>query len=363
MQDRLWWISLAVLIATAVIGLLSALLPYRRKRVITLPRALMAGIFLSGTVLFFALYYYDGTPGSVTYEKLWRSILTALQHAMRLFVLDGGYMGLMAQMEGWDTALAEQYEIFAVWLYVSAPLTTFGFILTFVKNISSHIRYWLCRVPFWRSTHVFSEVNERTLALSRSIMENRRVRPARLIWRILLFLPLTLWNFLCRPVLVFCGVTDADEERAVALTDEARETGAILFRKELTTVAHGRIPVRRLSFYLISDDEDAKLEHAAVLLKKNYRRARLYLFSDSQASRAFLRAYTEEEKSRLRTEVIRVDDMRALIYHALDENGHLLFKSAKETKDGRVISAAIVGMGRYGTEMLKALLWYCQIPA
>ncbi|MBO5779361.1 MAG: hypothetical protein J6R82_07325 [Clostridia bacterium] len=61
--------------------------------------------------------------------------------------------------------------------------------------------------------------------------------------------------------------------------------------------------------------------------------------------------------------VIRVDDIRALIYHNLDVNGIRLFEHANQVGEGeREISAVIVGLGRYGTEMVKALLWYCQIP-
>ena len=46
----------------------------------------------------------------------------------------------------------------------------------------------------------------------------------------------------------------------------------------------------------------------------------------------------------------------------LYEQGRLLFDSAKKAVDGRKsICAVVVGMGNYGTEILKALTWYGQM--
>ena len=362
MQDQLWHLSIAALAIPAAVGLLSSLRPYRRKRAITFARCLTAGLFLSGFAMFFALYYCDSTDGSAFAGNLVGSLFISLKSALGLFVFNGNYANLMAQTAGWSATTVERYEILAAALLALAPLTACGFVLTFIKNLCSHLRYWISRLTFWRTVHVFSEVNERSLSLAHSIVENRRIRLKRPICRLLFGWIFFLFDFLRRPVLVFTGVTDDREKRASALIEEAKELNAILFRKDLASVAHGRLPIRRISFYLISENEDAKLTHTAALLKRNYRRARLYLFSDSQASRAFLCSYTKEEKNAIRTEVIRVDDIRALVYHTLDENGHLLFKRACEKNGEKVISAAIIGLGRYGMEMLKGLLWYCQLP-
>ena len=362
MQLYIWWISLGVLVLSFVAGLLSILRPYHRKRSLTMTRCLTVGVFLSGFCLLFALYFFDGSENSIFAGNVERTLLTTFQHTWRLFVLDGGYAGLMGQTVGWDASTVVRYETLGAVLFALAPLTTFGFLLTFIKNISAHLRYWISRLFFWRSVHVFSELNERSVALARSLVENRRVRLSHVVLRILFGWAVALWNGFSRPIVVFTGVTNEWEESSSALVEEARELNAILFRKDLVTVAHGRIPVRFLRFYLISEDEDAKLSHADALIRRNYRRARLYLFSDSQASRAFTRSYTQEEKSAIRMEVIRVDDIRALIYHSLDENGHLLFENASGAEGDRVISAAVVGLGRYGMEMIKGLLWYCQLP-
>ena len=362
MERALWWVSLTVLVLSFLLGLFFSARPRRRRRFLTLTKCVTAGIFLSGLTLLFPLYYLDGLEGSIFRGDLGRSLLTAFQHTMRLFVLDGGYAGTMEQMAGWDAAMRLRYENLCAVLYALAPLTTFGFILTFVKNISSHLRYWLCRLTFWRGAHVFSELNERSLALAESILENRTTHLRSPLLRLTLGWAIHLWDWVRRPVIVFAGVSAKWEEETLDLAEQAREMGAILFRKDLSAVSHGRLPLCRLTFYLIGDDEGEKLNRAADVLARNYRNSRMYLFSGGVSANCFLKSFTQEEKEKIRTEVIRVDDRRALIYHQLDENGLRLFRDAYPREGERVISAVIVGLGRYGEEMLRALLWYTQVP-
>ncbi|MBO5111045.1 MAG: hypothetical protein J6D21_10060 [Clostridia bacterium] len=358
----MWWLSVLTLAVAFILGVIAGTRPYRRRRFITFSKCVSAGIFLSGFVLIFALYYGDTTPDSIFYGDLWRSLLTALQHTMRIFVLDGGYAGLMAQAAQWAPDVRAMYEAYGAILYALAPFTTFGFILTFVKNMSSHLRYWLCRISFWKRTHVFSELNERTLTLAGSLLEGSVFRFRHRAMNLLFgwFAHLVTWFF--RPILVFTDVSEGTEEAHVDLVEEAREMGAILFRKDLSAVSHGRLPVRRLSIYLISENEEEKLRHAEAMLARDFYRSRLYLVSDSVASQCFFQSYTGEERSAMHMEAIRIDDIRFLIYHSLDVNGVRLFENAVQRGDEKVISAAIVGFGRYGASMLKALLWYCQLP-
>ena len=62
-------------------------------------------------------------------------------------------------------------------------------------------------------------------------------------------------------------------------------------------------------------------------------------------------------------QIFRIDDIKLLIYHNLDEYGIRLFENAVQLSDGtREISAVVIGFGKYGQEVTKALLWYCQVP-
>ena len=118
--------------------------------------------------------------------------------------------------------------------------------------------------------------------------------------------------------------------------------------------------MRRVSFYLISDDEEEKIRHAESIMR-DYdvsKRIELRLFSDDIRSELFLATKNTE-----RMKVIRVNDIQSLVYHNLDTHGIRLFKNARGC-DGsdKTISAVIVGLGKYGLEMMKALTWFCQMP-
>ena len=83
----------------------------------------------------------------------------------------------------------------------------------------------------------------------------------------------------------------------------------------------------------------------------------LYVFSEG-AEGELLLANASYGKVKVR----RVNEVRSLIYRFFYEDGDIIFQTAvSDGKGHKTINAVIVGMGKYGTEMLKALAWYCQM--
>lgn len=166
---------------------------------------------------------------------------------------------------------------------------------------------------------------------------------------------------------IFTDVLDKNEEEHYDLVQGAKEIGAILFRKDLESISFSnrlfRLLGHKLNFYLISEDEPEKLRHATSIMQKyQYRNTTLHVFSESTSSKMLLGA-----KDLVYPKVIRIHDHQSLIYHNLDTNGIRLFRNAYtnyfDPETGcYVITAVVVGLGKYGKEMLKALAWYCQIP-
>jgi hypothetical protein len=64
----------------------------------------------------------------------------------------------------------------------------------------------------------------------------------------------------------------------------------------------------------------------------------------------------------MKMRVLRINDIRFLMYRYLEENGHQLFTRAERTGKNRTIHVAVAGFGRYGRELVRALCWFCQIP-
>ena len=58
-----------------------------------------------------------------------------------------------------------------------------------------------------------------------------------------------------------------------------------------------------------------------------------------------------------------MDEVQSLVFRTLYEQGYQkIFQSATEQENGeKHISAVLVGMGKHGTEMAKALAWFCQM--
>ncbi|MBE6661196.1 MAG: DUF4381 domain-containing protein [Ruminococcaceae bacterium] len=384
-----WWLSVSILLFAILVAGVVWLLRYKRARFWTIPRCLAVGIFASAVCYFFFYYFrLKGTDvGTAILNTLWRTL--------QLYVLDGDaghiddLLKCVATSDQITAELLDLYRYYGYVLRVLAPVTTFAFLLTFVKNIYAHFLYFFQKP--WTDTHVFSELNEKSLALAENLKRypfGVEVTKSKNIF-------VRAWyafaGWIMSPTIVFTDVTDKREEENLEWVDKAKEIGAILFRKDLEAIRHKRyISPKRQCIYLISDDEPEKVRHTINIIEKCKKQSKvtLYVFSDKVESRVMLNSHTRKERREMRMEVIRVNDARALIYHNLDVGGdekpkkkkdtpffpkdksyksdamglRLFEKAVKIDEKNRVISAVIVGLGRYGMEMLKALLWYCQIP-
>lgn len=350
-----WYSFLSISVAILGIALIDAIavlfFRYKRNRILTPNRSLILGTWASASIMFYPLYLreLEGTVGVVEYI---RAGLVSIQHSIRIFAFDGDYMNIVEMSEGLEPDVQIFYTLLGAILYLVAPILTVGLILSFFKNLTSYIYYIF---SFWKHTHVFSELNEKSLALAKSVNDVNNKKDKR------------KYNFWKNALIVFTDVTLKDDEKNLELLEEAREIGAILFTKDLESIRYRNrhFSIRKVSFYLISDDEGEKIRHAESIIAeyKYIKHTKLYLFSNSIESKSFFDSYTKEDKENMHLEVVRVNDIRALIYNNLNDNGIKLFEEANELTDGtREISAVIVGLGQYGMEMLKALLWYCQLP-
>ena len=345
-----FWSIAVALLGLAVIDAIAVLFfRYKRKRILTPNRALILGTWASASVMFYPLYLreLEGTVGVAEYI---RAGLVSIQHSIRLFAFDGDYMDIVDMAEGLEPEIQTLYTLLGAILYLAAPILTVGLILSFFKNLTSYVHYVF---SFWKHTHVFSELNEKSLALAKSIDDanNKKVTRGKKKYR-----------FLKKALIVFTDVTLKDDEENLELLEEAKELGAILFTKDLESIRYRNrhLSIRKVNFYLISDDEEEKIRHAESIMR-DYdisEKIELRLFSDDIRSELLLAA-----KDVKTMKVIRVNDIQSLVYHTLDNHGLRLFENAREINHSeKMISAVIVGLGKYGLEMLKALIWFCQMP-
>lgn len=348
-----WWIwSLAAIafLGVLVVDAFAVLcFRYRRKRIITPNRAFIVGVCGSAIIMLYPLYLRDlGDIESIS--KYVKAALISVQHALRLFAFDGDYLEIVRMVEGLDAKIQTIYTLLGAILYLAAPILLVGLILSFFKNLSSHLRYMF---SFAKSRHIFSELNEKSLALAKSIDDvyNKRGDEGN-----------RKYKFWKGAVIVFTDVIETDDEDLIELIEEAREMGAILFSKDLESVCYRRcrFPSRSLHFYLISEDEEEKIRHAESIMQDydKFDQTELFVFSNDIRSELLLATKNTE-----RMKVIRINDIQSLVYHNLDTYGTRLFQNARAgDSDEKTISAVVVGLGQYGLEMMKALTWFCQVP-
>lgn len=310
---------------------------YKRERILTPNRALILGTFFAAFFLFYPLYWEILSDKAKWNEALFLS----LQHSARLFALDGDFKEYflfdLSQEVQWRKILLTLYTVFGAWLHVFAPILTVTFVLTFFRNFDAYRKYWF---SFGKEIHIFSELNEKSLALADSILQ-------------------TCSTDEDKPLIVFTDVLSQEDEKSLDLVEEAREMGVILFSRDLCSIRFRREKSKRqLKFYLISDDEPEKIRHAEHIIKEyDTPDVELRIFSDDIRLELFVSAQNNVNSMKL----LRINDIQSLIYHNLDVNGLRLFQNARQIGEEKVISAVIVGLGKYGLEMLKALTWFCQM--
>ncbi len=341
-------IALLLLLAAVVTALTISRKKHRKKGVIKPTHVLLGGTFLSAVALFLPACY-EMHRGDFFLIRLEKSVGMSIYHALRLFLAEADIDVIQEGVVGLTEPLSSLVTALAVALAVAAPLLTFDFLLSFFKNIASYRRYLK---KFFRDAYVFSDLNEKSLALAESIAHKDP-----------------------RAAIVFTDVFEQNEEMSFELVEQAKNLGAICFKKDVLSIRFGwHSKKRKLYFFTISMEDSENVNQSFALIKTFHDRkdTMLYVFSTSIDGELVL---TSSDKGMVK--VRRIKDVRSLIYRTLydmeeaaianQEDGQPprasdLFAHAKPMEDGvRQIGAVVVGCGQHGMEMIKALCWFCQM--
>ncbi len=258
----------------------------------------------------------------------------SVYNTVQLFVVRGDLSVVKDGLSGCPEWLVKYYRIWAFAQYGLVPGATLGFALSFVQSLSTGLR---CRMTRGKDIYVFSELNEKSAVLARDYKNRYR-----------------------KAVIIFAGV-DNNEADSVLL-DEARTLRAICLKTDITVVNLKKNSKKNYTkFFLIGRDEDRNLIQAVKLIEKckskKRRNAEIYVFSKKVESGLVLSSMDTAP-----VKVRRINEVRLLVNRILQHDGQRLFETALPVgSDSKTISAVIVGLGSYGTEMMKALTWYGQM--
>lgn len=326
-----FWISIATMVVIGVLSFGANRFGVYKKKNFRLFNSLFAGVFFSAFFMFMPIHIVTGDDSVI---GIIRAVFLSLFNSIQIFALGSEFTVITDSIIYCPENMAMKYQIWAGIIFILAPVFTFSFVLSMFKNLSAHLKYYRY---YFRNVFVFSELNEKSIALATDIKNKEK-----------------------KAVLVFTDVFEGNEERIYELTESAKMLGAICFKKDLLAVRLKKhSAAKHISIFAIGENETENLNQALRIIEEYRDRPNtdLYVFSTKIESELLL---TSVDKGNIR--VRRINEINSLINRILYENGEKIFESATENADGtKDISAVVVGMGGHGTEMVKALAWFCQM--
>lgn len=330
-------ISAICLLSSIVLAIVRAKSKYKNERVLSPLKILFTGVVFSSVFLFLPIYLNKfRLSGCGVIE----TILISIHNMIRLFIVDGEFEFITSNLVGVPNLIFRGYTALFSILFVLAPILTFGFVLSFFKNISAYSRYIF---HYNSNVFIFSELNEKSLALAKSLYNNSKDR-----------------------LFVFTDVFEKEDEQSYEIVEKAKELGAVCFKNDIITVDFSfHRKNSEMNFFAIGENQSENISQALKIVDKfKYRdNTHLYVFSTQIESEMLLASTFNGTGDDIKIKVRRVNEVQSLIARNLYENGfEKIFKSAYDSgEELKRINAVVVGMGQHGTEMTKALSWLCQM--
>jgi len=334
-------ISIIALLGSVVLAVAKGKSKYKSGSVLDPSKILFVGVIISSIALFIPIYYETFQASGC---GILETVLISIHNMIRLFIVDGEFEFITSSLAGAPAVVFKGYTFIFSILFVLAPVLTFGFVLSFFKNVSAYKRY----ITHYRSdVYIFSELNEKSLALAKSLHNNNSQKR----------------------LFVFTDVFEKEEEQSYELVEEAKELGAICFKKDIITIDFSfHSSKSALSFFAIGENQSENISQALKIIDKlKYREnTNLYVFSTQVEAEILLANAFENHNDKVEKpisiKVRRVNEVQSLINRNLYENGfEKIFSSAYQEDGIKKINAVVIGMGQHGTEMTKALSWFCQM--
>ncbi|MBQ7339811.1 MAG: hypothetical protein IJW43_03020 [Clostridia bacterium] len=296
---------------------------------------LMAGVFLAGLIIFIPVYFdfFEETASPVF--RIVKTALLSIHNTIRLFIIDSDFEMIRESTANLEGFIYHAYPVYTALIYVTAPILTFGFILSFFKNVISYAKYVFA---YRKDVYVFSYLNDYSVALATDIAKNHK-----------------------KALIVFTDIYKFDDDKEHKLFEQINAIGAISFKKDITHINWGfHSKNSEIYFFILNEVEGENIKIFSQLneLYKTRDNTEIYLFSRTAQGDLVL-SNAVDSKIKVR----KINYAQSLIYRTLYERGEEIFRSARPIPDSnkKMISAVVIGLGNYGSTLVKALTWFCQM--
>ncbi len=343
------------LIKKVVLHLLSS-----KRRVTGFGKSL--GIFsvlmlLSIWCLRYAVGYYSIVTAEVASLTTFEEIINSLLSAFQTFAMGIGYEEYVLAGREMMLALTDSsflsgfFGIYAFILNLAAPVAGGVIVFEVLAGIFPKIRLAFSYLAVWREKNYFSELNERSLALAKSITDQSK-------------------GFF-RPVIIFTDAySSKEDEKSSEWLAGAKAIGAICVREDLKNIPKAKKGKRRI--FLIDNIEIGNLQTLIDLSgkanSKYIRNADIYLFSqddiytrvEEQVRDKFVNEYGFKEEE---LNIYPVQSHRNIVTNLLTELPlyEPLVNKPKNADGVWDLNVTVMGTGETGTEMFLSAYWFGQI--
>ena len=162
-------LAAAFFIGSAVLAYIKSKTRYKRGQLLDPLKILFLGVILAAVSLFVPVYI---NTFKTTQCGILETCLLSLHNVIRLFVVDGEFGFITDNLVDVPGHIYAGYTVLFAILFVTAPVLTFGFVLSFFKNASA---YWRYITHYRTDAFIFSELSEKALAAVESIQSKDRL--------------------------------------------------------------------------------------------------------------------------------------------------------------------------------------------
>ena len=163
-------VAVLVLFSAVVWAIVRGKAKYKSGRFFNPLKILVIGVGVSSLILFIPIYINELKGAACT---LFEMFLLSVHAVLRLFIVDGEFSDIVNNLIGAPEIIAKGYTVIFSILFVLAPVLTFGVVLSFFKNAFAYLSYFS---HYNYDTFIFSELNEKSIALAESLDSDEKVK-------------------------------------------------------------------------------------------------------------------------------------------------------------------------------------------
>lgn len=363
-----------------------------KRKVGVTPWQTLIVVTIAAAVFVYLPIYYFGTElgGGV---NVIRPLLMSAFQVVRLFIIDGDLAVVIDALDGVKVGISAPFVLWAVSFFAFCPILTANLILFVFRDFITQIKFGLTK---GKSIYIMSELNESSVAMAQSIQSSEALQSKE-------------------KLIVFANAGKTDDERKQQLLDAAHELKAICLKQDVSDID---LPLNGNVFelFLLSEDEADNVEKCVALSDKwrnkivfenkktlsatadascTKNKVKVFVYASSAADGHIIDSLdkdiltiSDDVRKKLEKDERIIEDVYKSGIKVIDglniendfdirridcaadfamdtlEKSHIfeLCKMNAAKKDGKIISILIAGVGKFGKEILKNAIWYCQAP-